>query len=339
VRRSETEIVTRYADLIGEGNDPELILLVRDLDTGLTAVEPPASLWVDVPSIQAHSGGGNANPSRWATLRWVWRLRTAAVAAVALMVVASITIAASNILNLGRPTSQISSGVPLSGFHHVGTPLRSRGRAEVLFIGTQTDVFSAMERWPVVKSLEQFGTLHGVTPLTPPCPIVHASGPCLDAYPTYNWAGARYVSRYVDFVHKDVVNVKGHPFQRLTHSEAVLLHRYGPAGHAVNLDPCNPITTRSFPILLIDGYVETVSNTVICADFMNQQTVSSGTGQGVPLSFGDIRSRIAGNAKPTGQDVNAEANIITALICHADHMQPKRVCGRPVVREIMKYVR
>jgi hypothetical protein len=38
-------------------------------------------------------------------------------------------------------------------------------------------------------------------------------------------------------------------------------------------------------------------------------------------------------------DVSAEANVITALVCHADHMQPKRVCGRAVIRKIVKHVK
>jgi hypothetical protein len=44
----------------------------------------------------------------------------------------------------------------------------SGSRAQVLFIGTQADIFSAIERWPMVKALEQFGTLSGVNALTLP---------------------------------------------------------------------------------------------------------------------------------------------------------------------------
>jgi hypothetical protein len=38
-------------------------------------------------------------------------------------------------------------------------------------------------------------------------------------------------------------------------------------------------------------------------------------------------------------DVNAEANLITALVCHADRLQPRQVCTRPGVRAILRRVR
>ena len=125
--------------------------------------------------------------------------------------------AASGLLDLGSPTNDMPLSLPLGGFHHEGQPARSGSRAEVLFIGTQPDVFSALERWPMAKALEQFGTLSGAKALTPPCPIVNTSGPCLTAYPTYDCSRVHYVSRYVDFVHKEVVNLQGRSFQRLTH--------------------------------------------------------------------------------------------------------------------------
>jgi len=255
--------------------------------------------------------------------------------------------AASGILDLGSPTNDVPLSLPLGGFHHVGQPARSGSRAQVLFIGTQSDAFSAIERWPMAKALEQFGTLSGVKALTPPCPVVNTSGPCLTAYPTYDWSRAHYVSRYVDFVHKDVTNLQGRPFQRLSQREAALLHRYGPRpykrGQVVSFSPCDTATLRSYPVVLIGGYVETVSNVVICADYSTSVSSAGGLSQNVPLSFDEIRSRIAGNVKstgqPTGPDVNAEANLISALICHTDHMQPKRVCSRPGIKGILKYVK
>jgi hypothetical protein len=39
------------------------------------------------------------------------------------------------------------------------------------------------------------------------------------------------------------------------------------------------------------------------------------------------------------EDVNAEANIITAFVCHADGHKPVSVCSRPVVKRILKYVK
>ncbi len=210
----------------------------------------------------------------------------ALIALLALVLAAAISYssvsAASGILDLGSPTNDVPPFLPLGGFHRVGQPARAGSRAQVLFIGTQSDIFSAIERWPMVKALEQFGTLSGVKALTPPCPIVNTSGPCFTAYPTYDWSRAHYVSRYVDFVHKDVVNLQGRPFQRLTHQEAALLRRYGPRPYkpgkvqVVNMNPCSPATMRSYPVVLIGGYVETISNVVICADYSTEAPSAGG---------------------------------------------------------------
>jgi len=255
--------------------------------------------------------------------------------------------AASGILDLGSPTNDVSPNLPLDFFHRVGQPAMSGSRAQVLFIGTQADGFSAMERWPMVKALEQFGTLSGVKALTTPCLVVNTSGPCLTAYPTYDWSRAHYVSRYVDFVHKDVANLPGRPFQRLSQREAALLRRYGPRpykpGVVENFGACNAATPRSYPVVLIGGYLETISNIVGCFDYSTSVPTAGGNSQQVPLSFEQTRSRIAGNVKSpgesTGPDVNAEANLISALICHADHLQPKKVCSRPGIKGILKFVK
>jgi hypothetical protein len=39
------------------------------------------------------------------------------------------------------------------------------------------------------------------------------------------------------------------------------------------------------------------------------------------------------------EDVNAEASIITALICHADGERPSSVCKRPTIEAILKDVK
>jgi hypothetical protein len=38
------------------------------------------------------------------------------------------------------------------------------------------------------------------------------------------------------------------------------------------------------------------------------------------------------------ENVNAEADIMTTIICHADGMKPAKVCGRAVIKTILKHV-
>jgi hypothetical protein len=51
-----------------------------------------------------------------------------------------------------------------------------------------------------------------------------------------------------------------------------------------------------------------------------------------------VTGRDAPNSR-TVADINAEANIITALICHGDGMQPAKNCDRAVVKTILKHLR
>jgi hypothetical protein len=63
-----------------------------------------------------------------------------------------------------------------------------------------------------------------------------------------------------------------------------------------------------------------------------------------PLSFDAIQKALQTEKDPPyvsrlGENVNGEANVITALICHADGKRPGSVCTRPVVKSILKSVR
>lgn len=37
-------------------------------------------------------------------------------------------------------------------------------------------------------------------------------------------------------------------------------------------------------------------------------------------------------------DINIESNVTTALICHVDGKRPSAVCGRSVIRGLMRHV-
>ncbi len=62
------------------------------------------------------------------------------------------------------------------------------------------------------------------------------------------------------------------------------------------------------------------------------------------LSFDtDRRALVTGKEPFTSShlvpDVNGEANIITALICHATRNRPVSVCHRTTIKQILKYVK
>lgn len=290
-------------------------------------------------------------------------------------------VAGSNILNLGKPVDIQSTNAyfPLSGFHRIKTNLRLRGKPELFFMGVQGPVDKvSVERWPVVKALEQFGTLTGVKAVERACSTAHggiANGQLQCSSSTFDFSHARYASKYLAFVSKDLtrdVNNNARRFQTLNPTENALYTAYvrvrgtpqcfkvSPAGRIVNY-PChgyadyvnaaiNNEGLRTLPLITIGGYLQTVSQDLSPADLSRSivftpvpgANSSNGVDQGLP--FDTVRQALSTDRDPPGvntlvEHVNAEANIITALICHADGKRPSSVCGRAAIRTILKSVK
>ncbi len=297
-----------------------------------------------------------------------WRMHTKLYAAFTLVVTSAILLATgatmagptqASITNLGRPlpVQSTNSGFPLSGFHRL-TPalLPPRGKPQLTFIGTLEDALSAGERWPVVKALDQFGTLSNVSPATRTCYRRPEIGQDVCYDPTFNWAHARYRSKYLAFDHVDLLDQKRHAYQRPSKRELDLYNRYVRNPHPVfkpnpKIDPygANSVDgsgSRRFPLVAIGDYVQTNSQVIISGDFQESRSTPQVIGySGLP--FDTVRNALVSGTDPknTGlynhpvEDVNAEANIMTALICHATRNQPTSVCTRPTIRLILKSVR
>lgn len=279
---------------------------------------------------------------------------------------------AGDITDLGRPTNDLPQGGHLSYFRHTGPFLRQGRKPELLFIGTMVDGGSAIERWPLVKALRQFGTLSGageadtrscgtertikVFCARPGRPLGVPAGP-----PTYNLAHARYASRYLTFTNLDVLDYDLHMASHLSPTEVSLLRKYIGHEHSamawLTLAAGQPAesSTREFPLVSVGGYVETRYATAYPYD-LQAATGAPVNFLGVWEFFQAIQQSLLHhhltNAGTTGRgvpmglppatllsDVNAEANVITALICHADGKRPGRVCNRPVIKAILKHVK
>jgi hypothetical protein len=265
---------------------------------------------------------------------------------------------------LGKPVDVTSpvAAFPLSGFRRVGETLRSGKRVLLIWVGTDdevqgslVDAASAAERWPIVKALSQFGSFSHMAVLKQLCyQTEEAMKQCHIG--TYDWSRATYESKYVQFAHSDLLDVDGRAFQRLKGTSLKLYKRYsrvqGPSGE----DPYDATATvlsfatnlRKLPLVAVGGYVQTVSQVVVQGDFEELVTGQAGAGTPPPqvesgIAFDSIRSKIvskqqSGDAS-TAMAVDAEANIITALICHADKTRPKTVCSTPFIRAILKHVK
>jgi hypothetical protein len=256
--------------------------------------------------------------------------------------------------------------LPLGGFKSLVHVSSRVPPPRLLFIGAMRlstgalETRSAAERWPVVKALSQFGTFSGVTPARQVCDLNTAVGRTTCEVPTFNWSRATYRSRYVDFVHKDLLDDRGKNFQRLTPDELSLYNHFSRAsGNTIRHDRYGAEATalwgrfagRGFPLLVVGRYVQVGTDVVVEGDFeevvVGRRPVPSATPLPQSLSglpFASVHGAlVAGRSPPSAQslvpDINAEANIITALICHADGKRPASVCNRPSIKAILKRVK
>jgi len=370
---TKADAITRenYADVLGENDDPAMLRLVQDLEWGYTSVTVPPALRSKpfrpapgrLPELRRPGSSCTDMPRRW-------RLHTKLYAALAVVVTGAILLATgatmagptqASITNLGPSTNALSPATtfPLSGFHRIGKPLGSQSRPELLWIGTYLqignsllDSKSAIERWPVIKALTQFGAFSRVGPAHVDCFTSAAAPHGICHLPSFDWAHARYRSSYLSFVHKDLVDAQDHPLQRLSAAELKVYNRYSRVREPSpnKSDPYDAFSTvfsaqDPLPLVLIGRYLQTSSQIMLTGDFESALPMSTPNSTLIytGLPFDTVRAALV-SGKDIGtfklvQDVNAEANIITALICHADGSKPSKVCRRPVIKGILKSVR
>jgi hypothetical protein len=93
-----------------------------------------------------------------------------------------------------------------------------------------------------------------------------------------------------------------------------------------------------FPLLSIGGYLQTAVGIAIPGDLTTVQSA-------LPLSYAEVQDSLKAGKPKKGASptlvtvVNAEANIITALICHADGKRPSTVCALAAIKTILKHVK
>ena len=203
--------------------------------------------------------------------------------------------------SLGATTSDIPSP-PTGAFNHVGAPLYQGGKPELLFIGAQYCPHCAGQRWAIVKALDQFGTFSNVT----------SSANDDGTIPTFNLHDATYTSKFVAFVHKDLEDRSHQLLDSLSSDQQAIFSQLDPSG--------------GIPLITVGGYA-------LLGDGYNLSLIQG-------KSFNAVqRAMQRGNrSDPLVLAVNAEANSITAFICHADKMQPQTVCNRPVIRSIVSHL-
>ena len=296
-------------------------------------------------------------------------LQSALAAMLVLVMVTGTTAAAGDpITDLGQVTNSIPQppSPPTGNFHRSGPVLQQHGKPELLFIGTMVASFeqggeSASERWALVKALNQFGHLTGVNAVeTNRCTATSARDHrCfpndtpiprypteIHGYPTFDLSHARYTSRYLTLVAKDVIDEQLHVQTNLSPLETSLVkryigkHYYNPGGKWADLVwnmSSNPPENQGLPLVSIGGYLQIYSGQALVGDLTPMTT-------GSPVPFSTVQNSLRRGKAMGGlpfsliPDFNSETNVLTALICRADGMKPATVCSRTAVKSILKHI-
>jgi hypothetical protein len=287
-------------------------------------------------------------------------MRAHLVAIILMLGTASPVWASGNVTDLGKPTNNLPAPPApiLAGFARKGPVLTQARKPEVLFIGTEVSGYSgggsAVELFALVKGLDQFGRFSGVgTAETQNCYGTSASTrQCFSndkspGYATFNLDHARYTSRYLSFVHKDLIDRDLHVQTSFSSVESSLIQQYlrryltAPSSGWADFawqESLVPPENHGLPLVSIGGYLRATYGVALSGDLTPNTSV-------IPLSFSAVQTSLQ-RGKATGgapyslvPDVNAEANVLTALMCHADGKRPAGVCNRSVIKTVLKHVK
>jgi hypothetical protein len=91
-------------------------------------------------------------------------------------------------------------------------------------------------------------------------------------------------------------------------------------------------------LVSIGGYLRATYGVAISGDLTPNTSV-------IPLSFSAVQDSlrrgkaVGGATYSLVPDVNAEANVLTAFMCHADGKRPGSVCNRSVIKTVLRHVK
>jgi hypothetical protein len=184
-----------------------------------------------------------------------------------------------------------------------GTPLKSGGRPEVLYIGGEYCPFCAAERWALVNAFSRFGTFSGLK-------ATHSSS--TDVYPntpTYTFAGSTYTSKYVTFT----------PVEQFGSSNADIIANPTAAQQAL---ATKYDLNGSIPFLDFGNkYVEVGNLSPLSPSMLTGKTWAQ-----VAAAMNDPTSAV-------GKAEIGNANYLTAAVCSLTGNQPASACT-PAIQQL-----
>jgi thiol-disulfide isomerase/thioredoxin len=219
---------------------------------------------------------------------------------------ATVSAAATGPTSAGSPPLSGAESIALGQVHRQsGEALLDGGKPLVFFMGAEWCPFCASERWGLVKATSRFGKWSGLREL-----LSRNGQDYFPSLPTYDLAGARYSSPYINLRHIEVATVDGDPLQKLGAFEGRLVDEYDKLG--------------GVPFLFASGPG-------------GRYTVDLGYSPGLleGRTFAELRKDVATGAPTEAVEaIDAQADAITALICKLDGKQPASVCANGTIPAI-----
>ncbi len=186
-------------------------------------------------------------------------------------------------------------------------------KVRVLYVGAEYCPYCAAQRWPLVIALSKFGEFHSLHSFL----LQSDSGG--RGIPTFSFHGAKYTSRYVEFVGKELS-----------------LTRRGPDGKHLPLDSLTSAQKRQFSHLT-NGHRDVplidIADKYVVSGSQYDPSMVTGT------STQDVTRQILDSNSPTSAAIRGSAWSLVAAICDTTHMRPHRVCGNPYTEQLRKEIR
>jgi hypothetical protein len=207
------------------------------------------------------------------------------------------------------------TSVPAATFDQVGAgsiktlpsaitadPLTADGKPRIVYVGAEYCPFCAAERWSLVAALARFGTFTGLgqTASTP--------NDVFPNTPTLSFHGSSYTSQYISFTGYEIQDTNGKQLDKLTADDNALVEKYNAPPYVGTSD-----TAGSIPFIALFG-----------------SYVSQGASYSPDIFKGMSHAEVAQAMQDPGtevaKNVDAMANVFSAIICKATDGQPGGVC-------------
>ena len=245
------------------------------------------------------------------------------VVVVVVLVVSAVIVAGLNHKSKGAATTAASdsvvsgvTSVPAATFDTVGAgsiktlptaikgdPLTADGKPRIVYVGAEYCPFCAAERWSVVAALARFGTFSGLGQTeSSPADVFPST-------PTLSFHGATYTSDYLSFTGYETEDTNRKPLETLSTDDTALFQKYD-APPYVGSDQ----EAGSIPFLDLFGRYVTQGATY-------SPDILKG------MSHADIAKAMQDPGSTVAKNVDAMANVFSAIICQSTNGQPSDVCS------------